>query len=152
MKLRCYKNEDGMWAAHMVDTQTGEQVGSEVVSDDNETAVFKLGLMYGGQQNKLAYLDCDLVARMIAGYVKHFDIQRLLWKVSRSQMDLNTDDEFVCTPQIIEIQNPTNGKTYQITSKEINQPTEELFDVTDEAIENWYIWGMPWEWGIPWEK
>jgi len=51
MKFRCYKNEDGMWAAHMVDTQTGEQIGPEVVSYNNEMAVFQLGLMYGGQQN-----------------------------------------------------------------------------------------------------
>jgi hypothetical protein len=35
----------------MVDTQTGEQIGPEVVSDDNEMAVFQLGVMYGGQQN-----------------------------------------------------------------------------------------------------
>jgi hypothetical protein len=54
MKLRCYKNEDGKWAAHMVDTQTGEQVGPEVVSDDPETSVFQLGLMYGAYQNKFA--------------------------------------------------------------------------------------------------
>jgi hypothetical protein len=54
MKLRCYKNEDGKWAAHMVDTQTGEQIGPEVVSDDPETSVFQLGLMYGAYQNKFA--------------------------------------------------------------------------------------------------
>jgi hypothetical protein len=152
MKFRCYKNDEGNWAAHMVDTQTGEQVGPEVVTDDPDTAMFKLGFMYNVQQNKFAYLDCDYIARMIAEHVKHFDIQRLLWKVSRSPMDLNTDDEFVCTPQIIEIQNPKNGKTYRVTSEEINQPTEGLVDVADGAIEDWYIWGMPWEWGIPWKK
>jgi hypothetical protein len=50
MKLRCYKNDDGMWAAHIVDTQTYEQVGLEVVTDDPETAIFGLGVMYGAHK------------------------------------------------------------------------------------------------------
>lgn len=53
MKLRCYKNDEGNWAAHMVDTQTGEQVGPEVVTDDPEISVFELGFIYGMQQHKL---------------------------------------------------------------------------------------------------
>jgi len=54
MKFRCYKNDEGNWAAHMVDTQTGEQVGPEVVTDDPETSMFQLGFMYGAHQNRFA--------------------------------------------------------------------------------------------------
>jgi hypothetical protein len=54
MKFRCYKNEEGMWAAHMRDPQTYEQIGPEVVTDDPETSVFQLGFMYGAHQNRFA--------------------------------------------------------------------------------------------------
>jgi len=27
MKFRCYKNDEGNWAAHMVDAETGEPIG-----------------------------------------------------------------------------------------------------------------------------
>jgi len=54
MKVRCYKNDEGNWAAHMVDIKTYEQVGPEVVTDDPETSVFQLGFMYGAHQNRFA--------------------------------------------------------------------------------------------------
>jgi hypothetical protein len=53
MKLHCYKNEEGMWAAHMRDPQTYEQIGPEVVTDDPEISVFELGFIYGMQQHEL---------------------------------------------------------------------------------------------------
>jgi hypothetical protein len=54
MMFRSYKNDEGNWAAHMVDPQTHEQVGPEVVTDDPETSVFQLGFMYGAHQNRFA--------------------------------------------------------------------------------------------------
>jgi hypothetical protein len=50
MKLRCYKNDEGNWIAHMVDIRTGEQVGPEVVTDDPDTSLFNLGVMYGAHK------------------------------------------------------------------------------------------------------
>jgi len=54
MKFRCYKNDEGNWAAHMVDAETGEPIGPEVVSPDHEISVFNLGAMYGYIQNGCA--------------------------------------------------------------------------------------------------
>ncbi|NBW20925.1 MAG: hypothetical protein EBR82_74485 [Caulobacteraceae bacterium] len=54
VKLRCYKNDEGDWAAHMVDSKTDEQIGPEVVTDDPDTSVFQLGVMYGAHQNRFA--------------------------------------------------------------------------------------------------
>jgi hypothetical protein len=54
MKVRCYKNDEGMWVAHMVDIKTGEQVGPEVLTDDYETAMFGLGFMYGANPSRFA--------------------------------------------------------------------------------------------------
>jgi len=54
MEFRCYKRDDGMWGAYMVYTKTGEAIGPEMVAEDNETAVFKLGVMYGAHLDKFA--------------------------------------------------------------------------------------------------
>jgi hypothetical protein len=54
VKFSCYKKDDDVWAAHMVDTKTGKQYGPEVVSDDPEMAVFKLGMMYGAHPSKFS--------------------------------------------------------------------------------------------------
>lgn len=79
----------------------------------------------------LAY--CDYIAHLIAGHIRHFDTQGILWNVGRPQLDLDQDGAFASTTKTIEIQD-LNGKKYRVTIEEINQPTEELVDGTNEAL------------------
>lgn len=86
----------------------------------------------------LAY--CDYIAHLIAGHIRHFDTQGILWDVGRPQMDLNADGSFGSTTKTITITD-LNGKKYRVTIEEIGQPTEELVDGTNEALKALTIWG-----------
>lgn len=81
----------------------------------------------------LAY--CDYIAHLIAGHIRHFDTQGILWQVGRPQMDLDAGGALRSTTKTLEITD-LNGKRYKVTIEEAEAPVEELVDGTSKALES----------------
>lgn len=64
----------------------------------------------------LAY--CDYIAHLIAGHIRHFDTQGILWQVDRPRMDLAEDGSLASTCKTVEIVD-LNGKKYRVTVEEM---------------------------------
>lgn len=86
----------------------------------------------------LAY--CDYIAHLIAGHIRHFDTQGILWQVDRPRMDLGLEGALNSTTKTIVITD-LNGKRYLVTVEEIEEPIEELVDGVSEALKGLTIRG-----------
>lgn len=86
----------------------------------------------------LAY--CDYIAHLIAGHIKHHDMQGLLWQVGYPKYDLGGGGALNSTRKTLDITD-VNGKKYRVTVEEIEAPVEELIDGLNEALKTLTIRG-----------
>jgi len=68
------------------------------------------------ENDMLAY--CDYIAHLIAGHIRHFDTQGILWQVGRPEYDLGPDGSLSSTTKRLEIVD-LNGKKYKVTVEEL---------------------------------